>query len=1020
MPLRSRLISALLLAPLGFAWGSGAIAQDETITPPAPPKPVQLDPVSPPLPASPAATPQAPTPLNRETQALSALAEQQYSEGQFAEAQQTLEKLLAKQRRPEEQAETLNLLGLVHDRQGQFDPAAAAYQKALASYANLKASQPQVAKQGEARTLNNLGALYASEDRVNEALGFLERSLSIFRELKVRESEAVTLRNLGSLYLRANRGDDAITALESSLKIETDLNRPVQVVELLDRLSSLYLAAGATNEALVTLQKAFTIVESSNDLSSKLALLTRMAQLFEGTRRPDKAIETYQQALELVKKTPKDELGASGPRLEARLRDRIARVFADSGENQRALAQYEKVLAIATDLDDPLGQAQILTTMGDLQRRSQALEPARESYTQALALIQPLNRPVAEGRLLSGLAVVARDGEQWSEALDFAKQALAAQEKPVDGEAERSLQNAGKAVTLNLLGDLYRHEKQYEPAAAAYQQSLAALKASESGQQAQPNLLLRGTNLTNLGEMLLAVGRAEDAVQPLQQAVSLWEALGLESAEGQGRNPVSLSYQRLTDALIAQGDDGAALATVEQWRSRLYRTFLDLRQPTQAPPVNSLNLQQIQRVAVDQNAMVLVYDFADGLNDNPQAVNFEPAGSQALVPQQLRIWQLSPQGELKRKTVSLGEEQQQVLRSLSRQNKVSGAALKSLGTLFLDPIRDGLPKDADTTVILIPPSDFQGLGQQASGPRDSGQQASGQQGITWQKIPWAALPLDGETFLDRHALSVLPTVQLLATAPASPLDGTADRPSGAPLIVGNPALPNGKRGTAVEEQVVAIADLLGVEALTGTGATLEAIAPQFAQAQLIHLAVPQLNVEGVGEALAFASNGELRGMTPADILALKLQADLVVLHGLDGNLDKPSPTELSLAQAFRAAGAPAVLSSTGLASEAATRDLMKAFYPGLQDDLSPAQALRQAMLKLRQQYPEPSDWASFILVGGATPIQWQSTGVNAADVNASEVNADFGSDDVTNSSTEAVSPTEAANPTEPTEASAPL
>ena len=42
---------------------------------------------------------------------------------------------------------------------------------------------------------------------------------------------------------------------------------------------------------------------------------------------------------------------------------------------------------------------------------------------------------------------------------------------------------------------------------------------------------------------------------------------------------------------------------------------------------------------------------------------------------------------------------------------------------------------------------------------------------------------------------------------------------------------------------------------------------------------------------------------------------------------------------------------------------MTEFYQGLQQDLDKAQALRQAMLKARQKYPEPSEWAAFSVFG---------------------------------------------------------
>jgi CHAT domain-containing protein len=46
----------------------------------------------------------------------------------------------------------------------------------------------------------------------------------------------------------------------------------------------------------------------------------------------------------------------------------------------------------------------------------------------------------------------------------------------------------------------------------------------------------------------------------------------------------------------------------------------------------------------------------------------------------------------------------------------------------------------------------------------------------------------------------------------------------------------------------------------------------------------------------------------------------------------------------------------------ATSQLMQAFVKHLGTQL-PSEALRQAMLEVRQEYSEPSEWASFVIFG---------------------------------------------------------
>jgi CHAT domain-containing protein len=127
--------------------------------------------------------------------------------------------------------------------------------------------------------------------------------------------------------------------------------------------------------------------------------------------------------------------------------------------------------------------------------------------------------------------------------------------------------------------------------------------------------------------------------------------------------------------------------------------------------------------------------------------------------------------------------------------------------------------------------------------------------------------------------------------------------------------------------------------------------------------VPYLDVQDIGEALAFAADKDLQGITAADILSLNFQAKLVVLHGLELGETMPR-RELLLPQAFLAADVPRVMTSVAAVSDGAARDLFKAFYASLEAQGDADVALRKAMVVVRSKYPNPKDWAGFVLMGG--------------------------------------------------------
>ena len=65
------------------------------------------------------------------------------------------------------------------------------------------------------------------------------------------------------------------------------------------------------------------------------------------------------------------------------------------------------------------------------------------------------------------------------------------------------------------------------------------------------------------------------------------------------------------------------------------------------------------------------------------------------------------------------------------------------------------------------------------------------------------------------------------------------------------------------------------------------------------------------------------------------------------------------------AGVPSVLVSLWSVPDAPTAELMTEFYQNLQNNPDKATALRQAMLKIMKQHPNPRDWAAFTLIGEA-------------------------------------------------------
>ena len=293
------------------------------------------------------------------------------------------------------------------------------------------------------------------------------------------------------------------------------------------------------------------------------------------------------------------------------------------------------------------------------------------------------------------------------------------------------------------------------------------------------------------------------------------------------------------------------------------------------------------------------------------------------------------------------------------------AKLTQLHELLITPIADLLPTDPQQRVILVPQGDL-------------------------FLVPFAALlDADGNYLMEQHTLLTAPSLHVLAlTQQRRQQQSRHLAANDDVLVVGNPDMPEvqipsegweGELSRLVwaEREAVQIAELFGAEALTGGAATEARIKQQMTAPRLLHLATHGLleygfpdesGVRDLPGAIALApGNGEDGLLTAAEIYGMNLNADLVVLSACDTGRGRiTGDGVVGLSRAFISAGAPSVVVSLWAVSDESTAALMVEFYNQLDQGQDKAQALRQAMLTMLQQYPEdPKHWAAFTLIGEA-------------------------------------------------------
>jgi CHAT domain-containing protein/tetratricopeptide (TPR) repeat protein len=250
-----------------------------------------------------------------------------------------------------------------------------------------------------------------------------------------------------------------------------------------------------------------------------------------------------------------------------------------------------------------------------------------------------------------------------------------------------------------------------------------------------------------------------------------------------------------------------------------------------------------------------------------------------------------------------------------------------------------------------------------------------------QILPWAALrdPASGRFLVEDFALGVTPSARLLAYE----LDATRHAGpalAGAALVIGDPAVdrrahPELPELPAAELEAASIAALYPRALLLTRGeATRRRFVDEAGGAPLIHFAghaiedvsLPFRSQLLFAEDRGQGSDGSLRA---DDISRLDLHRTRLVVLAACSTASGPTrhgEGTNSLARAFLAAGARAVVGGLWDVSDASAVDLFVAFHRQLLAGESPRQALRQAQVHLLRGPPRtarPFDWSAFELIG---------------------------------------------------------
>ncbi len=188
----------------------------------------------------------------------------------------------------------LNELGLLFNSLGKYEEALKYYQDSL------EICKEVGDRQGEGATLNNIGLIYQFWGKYKEALKRYQESLEIRNEIGDRQGEGTTLNNIGFVYQIWGKCEEALKYCKESLEISKEIGDRQGERTTLNNIGFVYQIWGKYEEALKHYQDSLEIKKEIGVRKGEGTTLWNMGQLLIDKDR-DRAIAYLEEAVEIEK-----------------------------------------------------------------------------------------------------------------------------------------------------------------------------------------------------------------------------------------------------------------------------------------------------------------------------------------------------------------------------------------------------------------------------------------------------------------------------------------------------------------------------------------------------------------------------------------------------------------------------------------------------------------------------------------------------------------------------------------------
>lgn len=856
-----------------------------------------------------------------------------------------------------------------HHNLGNIGVLTGRYEMALTEYTLARAQWQGIGDPfREVYTMSGMAIALMEQGDYTSALALLQEAMAQYERLPPdAELEGDLLNNIGRIYFGQGRYLDALDLLEQSLALREQLSNPIKRVESLNNIAGVRLNLGEIAAALATYDEVIQFAEQHElpHLADRTLVNQSNVLIKQGA---------YQQALATLLQVQ--------PRIIERGEQTYATVISTTiGTTYFAIgdeANAQRFLQSGMQSADQLGTLEL--SAGTRDQLGQLLR-SDDCLAQAQTIFAHVGNLSAYASTQNSRALLALEVGDAATALPLVEEALAT--------AEMTGNQLLAVETGLLLGSTYLMQESWDAAAEQLTTTydLAVAQGDQRIAAAAQALLSFGAAQTEAWDAAdVHITRAIDHVEQLQAGLTVsalktfffddfadiyvWAA-----TVAAVRDDLEASFYRLEQAraralldqftnagidVTAENSDPTLRAEAQQQRLALAAMREQRNELYAAPVRDPASIQQLETIIAAREAAYadlrtqIAVQAADptALATNNVATISEIQAR--LDPDTTLVsYFMAPQDDFVAAFVISADAFS--LRPITTTAAEIRAAIDTFRASFNAPnLRNAPPPDTSQLYdwLIAPLQDQLTTSRLLIVPHTD-----------LHHLPFVALT-NGETFLgEDHVLSNLPSASSLRFLT------TSDTPPQSAFVVGNPQTAD--FGLPVlqhaETEAETVAQLFEATLLTGAAATEEAAIANTTQ-DIWHIAAHgKYNANNpLFSTLYLAQGADEDGRLDVhEIYQLDLATQLVVLSACETQVGVSSRGDevVALNRAFLQAGAPSVIATLWQVDDAATAQLMDAFYSYLKNGSGAAQALQLAQRDLQMTYAHPYYWAGFVLTG---------------------------------------------------------